>query len=119
MKIDRFAAVLMLVSMLILGVIFGSSLGNGGTPAFAQMAGGHSGAGGYFVEEIQSIDEDDDDWKYNGRTLVVVTPRGNLKLVRITWKRQRGDDEDFPRFYAEAGQTYEIETLTSTVSLSD
>lgn len=117
MKTDRFAMTLMLAAVMTMGLVVGLNLHRGGTPAYAQLAG-HSGAN-YVVEEIQSVDEKDDRRVYNGRTLAVVTPTGTLQLVRITWDRQRGDDEDFPQNYAEAGKTYKIEILEASAQLQN
>lgn len=116
MNNNRFAMTMMLAATMTMGVVVGLNLRSGGTLAYAQLGGG---GGNFVVEEIQSVDEKDDNRVYNGRTLAVVTPGGALKLVRITWNRQRGDDEEFPKHYAEAGKTYKIEMLDATSSLAE
>ncbi|MEM9916106.1 MAG: hypothetical protein AAF911_14215 [Planctomycetota bacterium] len=99
-------------------MVVGLNVGDGTTPAYAQLGGG-PGSGNFVVEEISSEDESDDDFRYNGRTLAVVTPGGTLKLVHITWKRERGDDEDFAKHFAESGATYEVKVLDASASLGD
>ncbi|MEM6856151.1 MAG: hypothetical protein AAF593_17250 [Planctomycetota bacterium] len=115
MKSDRFAMTLMLAAVMIMGLVVGLNLRQG-TPAYAQLGGGR---GNFVVEEISSEDESDDDFRYNGRTLAVVTPGGTLKLVHITWKRERGDDEEFAKHFAESGATYQVKVLDASASLGN
>ncbi|MEO1235606.1 MAG: hypothetical protein AAFX76_02335 [Planctomycetota bacterium] len=115
---QKTAAAFVLAATLTLGLVAGLSLNHGPSPAFAQP-GTFVGAAGYVVEEIQSIDEKTKHHVHNGRTLAVVTPSGNLKVVRISWKRTRGDDDDFPVNYADAGGTYQIEILPVSAELGD
>lgn len=116
MSNNRFATSIMLLTVLTMGLLLGLNLSRGGNPAFAQPAMG-PGPGTYAIEEIQSVDEKDDHYEYEGRTLAIVTPSGELKLVRINWQRQRGEDEDFPKHYAAAASTYKVEMLDATADL--
>lgn len=123
MQIDRFGAVLMFAAVMTMGLVVGLTLGRGGTPAYGQLGvpGSTSGGGGgsYVVEEISSLSEKTKHHHHNGRTLAVVTPNGNLKLVRVLWERQRGEDDEFPENYAASGATYRIEMLEASASLAD
>lgn len=114
METKRFSIFFMMAAVLTIGLVVGINLRQG-TPAYAQLGGG----GNFIVEEISSEDESDDDWRYNGRTLAVVTPGGTLKLVHITWKRERGDDEDFPQHFADSAATYEVKVLDASASLAN
>ncbi|MBB6431417.1 hypothetical protein HNQ40_003223 [Algisphaera agarilytica] len=110
---NRISVLFMLAATMTMGLVVGLNVRQT-APVYAQAGVG----GNYVVEEISSEDEDDDDWKYNGRTLAVVSPGGTLKLVHITWKRERGDDEDFPKHFAESGKTYNVTVLDASASLS-
>ncbi|MEM8496354.1 MAG: hypothetical protein AAF663_13310 [Planctomycetota bacterium] len=114
METNRLSILFMMAAVLTIGLVVGLNLRQG-TPAYAQPAMG----GNFVVEEISSEDESDDDFRYNGRTLAVVTPGGTLKLVHITWKRERGDDEDFAKHFAESGATYQVKVLDASASLGN
>lgn len=115
MKTDRFASGVVLAAALTMGLVLGLNLGEGGTPAYAQLGGG----GSYVMEEIQDVSEKSDTHQHEGRTLAVITPGGTLKLVRVNWDRQRGDDNEFPKNYAAAAQTYRVEVLEASATLVD
>lgn len=115
MKTDRFTNGVVLAAALTMGLVLGLNLGDGGTPAYAQLGGG----GSYAVEEIQDIHEKSEHHHHEGRTLAIVTPGGALKLVRINWERARGEDDDFPELYAAAAKTYRVEMLEASASLAD
>jgi hypothetical protein len=109
MQVDRFAAVLMFAAVLTIGLVLGLHLADG-EPAYGAMA---SGAGGYLLDEIDSESESTKQFQYEGRTIAVLTPSGNLKLVRVMWQQKRGDDASYFRNYAEAGGTYQTEIVGS------
>ncbi|MEM1446760.1 MAG: hypothetical protein AAGF84_11935 [Planctomycetota bacterium] len=115
METNRLSILFMMAAVLTIGLAVGLNLRQG-TPAYAQLGGG---GGNFVVEEISSEDESDDDFRYNGRTLAVITPGGTLKLVHVTWKRERGDDEEFAEHFAESGATYQVKVLDASASLGD
>ena len=116
METNRLSILFMLAATVTIGLVVGLNLRQG-TPAYGQPSA--AGISPFVVEEISSEDESDDDFRYNGRTLAVVTPGGTLKLVHITWKRERGDDEDFPKYFAESGDTYNVRVLNASANLGD
>jgi hypothetical protein len=106
----------MFAAVLTMGLVVGLALGQGGTPAFAQDGGDGSK---YMWDQIESIDEETDSHDIEGRTFAVVTPRGELKLVRISWQMKRGDENTFAQRWGAAGPTHRVELLDAGISLAD